>query len=56
MMTQSAGRIDRVNTEFKTLYYYYLISDSKIDKSIKRAIKNKKRFNEKNYVRSTCAF
>lgn len=56
IMTQAAGRIDRLNTKFTTLYYYYLISDSKIDKSIKRAIKNKKRFNERNYTQSTRRF
>ena len=46
IMQQSAGRIDRLNTPFQDLYYYHLISTSKIDKNIKAALENKKQFNE----------
>lgn len=46
IMEQASGRIDRINTPFKDLYYYRLISGSSIDKGIQRALKNKKIFNE----------
>lgn len=42
---QAQGRIDRLNTPFTNLYYYLLISNSVIDLSIRRAIKNKRDFN-----------
>ncbi len=50
IMQQSAGRIDRLNTPFKDLYYYHLKSRSGIDLGINRALKNKKKFNETAYV------
>lgn len=46
IMTQSAGRIDRMNTTYKDLYYYHIKTRSQIDKGIDRAISNKKKFNE----------
>ena len=49
IMEQASGRINRMNTPFIDLYYYHFISDSRIDKSIKRALQNKKRFNERMY-------
>lgn len=47
VMVQAAGRIDRLNTPFKDLYYYNLRSNSIIDKSIYKALRSKKSFNEK---------
>ena len=46
---QAAGRIDRLNTPFTDLYYYHIRSHSGIDDAIHRALKQKKKFNERNY-------
>lgn len=50
VMAQSAGRINRMNTPYKDLYYYHLRSYSPIDMAIKRALSLKKNFNEKSYI------
>lgn len=50
VMKQSAGRINRMNTPYKELYYYHLRSYSPIDMAIKRALSLKKNFNEKAYT------
>ena len=44
-MTQSAGRIDRLNTPFTDLYYYHLYSKAGIDLAIRRAVNEKRDFN-----------
>lgn len=49
IMVQSAGRTDRLNTKFKDLFYYHLVSKSNIDIAIARALKNKKNFNQLSY-------
>lgn len=51
IMAQSAGRIDRLNTPFKDLYYYHLKSRASIDLAISRSIKNKKIFTESGFMR-----
>lgn len=51
IMQQSAGRIDRLNTPFKDLYYYHLKTRSGIDLAISRALKDKKQFNETRWVK-----
>lgn len=50
IMVQAAGRIDRLNTTFTDLYYYYIYSHAPIDLGIRRALKNKKKFNEKSFL------
>lgn len=50
IMQQSAGRIDRLNTPFKDLYYYHLKSRSGIDLAISRALRDKKKFNERKFT------
>ena len=47
-MVQASGRIDRVNTKYKDLYYYHISSTSSIDKEIMSALRRKKKFNESN--------
>lgn len=43
---QAAGRIDRMNSTYSTLYYFHLTSRSKIDNAIRLALSKKKKFNE----------
>ena len=51
IMEQAAGRIDRLNTTYKDLYYYHLKSRSSIDLAISRALVSKKKFNESAWTR-----
>lgn len=50
MMVQAAGRVNRVNTSYDELFYYYLKSRSGIDLAISKALKNKKKFNERKFA------
>lgn len=47
IMEQAAGRIDRLNTPYKDLYYYRIRSKSSIDNAIFSCLTKKQRFNEK---------
>lgn len=49
IMVQSAGRTDRLNTKFKELFYYHLVSTSPIDLAINRSLKTKKDFNARDF-------
>lgn len=49
---QSFGRIDRLDTPFTRLYYYVLMSDSWIDKAIRKCLERKESFQESRYVRN----
>lgn len=51
VLTQACGRIDRLNTPFRDLYYYHLKSRSSIDVSISRALDTKKKFNESKFTK-----
>lgn len=50
VMVQAAGRIDRLNTEYTDLFYYHLKSHSDIDLAIARALRDKKKFNERRFA------
>ena len=49
MMHQAAGRIDRRNSPFFVLHYYYLKSPSTIDNAITQCLSQKRDFNEKKF-------
>jgi len=50
VMKQAKGRINRINTANSTLYYYYLTTNSILDKSIESAVARKKDFNENDFI------
>ena len=51
VMQQSSGRIDRLNTPYHDLYYYHLKTRSGIDLAISKALRDKKQFNERSWVK-----
>lgn len=48
---QAEGRIDRLNTSYTDLEYYFLTSNSNIEKDIYKAIKTKEKFNESAWLK-----
>lgn len=47
---QASGRIDRINTPYKDLFYYHLKTNSSIDKRIISALRRKKNFNTADFA------
>lgn len=47
---QAQGRIDRLDTPFTDLFYYMLVSNSKIDFKIQEALQRKEDFNERDFI------
>ena len=47
LFEQAQGRIDRMNTPYRDLYYYVLMNNSPIDLKIWKTIREKKDFNER---------
>ncbi len=54
VMAQATGRIYRLNTPYKDLYYYHLKSRAGIDLAIAKALKSKKKFNETKFISGGC--
>jgi hypothetical protein len=50
MLEQAKGRINRLNTPYVDLYYYHLRSRAGLDLAITRALKSKKKFNERKFA------
>lgn len=51
LTTQAAGRIDRMNTPYQNLYYYFIQSESTIDRGVVQSLKQKTDFNERKFFR-----
>ena len=47
---QACGRIDRLNTPYRNLYFYHIKSRSGIDMAITKALNKKKKFNERRFA------
>lgn len=47
VLEQAEGRIDRINTHYTDLWYYYFKSESGIDSAISKAVVEKATFNER---------
>jgi len=53
VLAQAEGRIDRLNSPYRDLYYYHLKSRSSIDVAISKALSEKKQFNENRWLKWT---
>lgn len=53
LFEQAKGRIERLNTPYKDLYYFVLRSAAPIDMAILKSLTLKKNFNEKDYIKDT---
>lgn len=51
VLEQACGRIDRLTTSYKDLYYYHFKSRAGIDLAIGKALNKKKKFNEGKFVK-----
>lgn len=49
---QAAGRIDRRDTQFSDLHYYFIVTDSPIDRAIKKSLSEKKEFNVLSFAKN----
>lgn len=49
MMEQASGRIDRRNTPYINLFYYYIRSSAPLDKGIEYTLQKKEDFNERKF-------
>lgn len=47
---QAQGRIDRLDTPYSDLHYYLLVSNSAIDKGVRRSLREKRDFNESDFL------
>ena len=50
VLAQAEGRIDRLNSPYRDLYYYHLKSRSSIDVAISKTLSEKKEFNENRWI------
>lgn len=50
IMTQAAGRTDRLNTPYSDLFYHHIRSDSPSDKAIAKILERKEEFNEGRFI------
>lgn len=50
VLEQAEGRIDRINTPYTDLWYYYFKSESGIDSAISKAVVEKATFNERAFA------
>lgn len=56
MTVQASGRIDRMNTPYRNLYYYHIFSQASIDKGIRSCLNKKKDFNEKTFFEASSKY